>query len=410
MFKSTEDLDKIAKELKQRASDPNVTELRSGKTLPKMSTETAGPSGSGGAAADAAPRQSLKIVQTPNLLKKFNGKDVNYNAKQFLETCEHSMKYVGVTSCDDRISYVLSHIDPGSEVFQQLNNFSLSKVIKLNDYEGFKTRFLDLFYHRGGASSVKRINTLVNKVTQNANQHSLHPSLPVATELTNVAIDLLDENGWFEGDKISRERLYDYFNLYHTLLSLKPSQRNIAMSVDFKPKDDMHDFICKLDVKIAEKDQESPSQMKTVSAVSQPVSSVKDKPVGRASNTAHQDPRTCFNCKQVGHIAVKCPAKPQDGGKGTRPTYNQNWGNRPVNRGGQPREQRAQAKYCCYHEVDTHNTEDCKWILYQKKQYYRKPDTGTNRTGSPVRQNPSKEDDKNKPLGEEKVASRNTPG
>ena len=411
MFKGVKELEQAVKELKPRESDPNVTELRSGKKInKKMSTEASAPSGSSGAAQEAAPKQSLKLVQTPNLLKKYNGKDTNYSAKQFIESCEHSMRYAGVTSGDERISYVLAHIEPSSEVYQHINNFSFAKVIREDDYEGFKVRFLDLFYHRGGASSVKRINTLVNKIAVNINQHSLHPSLPVTTELSNLALDLLEENGWFEGDKISKDRLYDYFTLFHCLLVLKPSQRNVALSVDFKPKDDMHDFICKLDTKISEKEQEPINQMKTVSAVSQSVSSTKEKPVGRVSNTTPQDPRMCFNCRQVGHIAVKCPTKPQDRGKSANPKYYQNSGYKPVNRSGPPKEHRTQNKYCCFHESDTHNTEECRWILQNKRKPFRKPDAGTNSMGSPVSQNFNKEEEKKKPLGEEKVASRNNPG
>ncbi len=72
----------------------------------------------------------IRVIPTDVSIRQFSGSDSDYTARQFLDLCEASVVHSSITEDHDKITFVKSHLQPGSRalVLMQSSAFAVADI------------------------------------------------------------------------------------------------------------------------------------------------------------------------------------------------------------------------------------------------------------------------------------------
>ncbi len=159
--------------------------------------------------------------------------------------------------------------------------------------------------------------------------------------------------------------------------SVKQKCRKSSLSLEYTPKERLHDFVVKLKTKVGENDSGASS---TTSTVAGGQLGAVDKHTTAQSKPPNPD-STCSYCQRSGHSFAKCLSRICDEkrGKSSQNTKDESSRQKPTNLGSttstdktSPPSSGAPGKstYCVIHKTSNHSTNDCYSVakLYEQAQ------------------------------------------
>lgn len=334
-------------------------------------------------------------------IREFTGQDTDYSAFQFLSQCEDVMNNSNVTEDGDKISFVRSRLKAGSPALQAMEMSAFTIPQKNKNYKAFKERFLSVFGDGAAGHFVQGLITTVEKVLSVHSAHSWFMGQIHAANHTKDFAYILEANGWFNGENLTKDHFITFMELCTFMFSLKPSERKLARSLTFAPTDTLGDFAHKVKTKLEEKEGVTPASA-SVLASAQPTSGSSAEPLPSfAAVTASGTPTlTCTYCRRDGHTTSKCFARVREQRKAQklkgRATGDSYTPTPPTPQGGQTghsRPERADSTrtqprsdhaarhskstpgvaYCVLHRSYTHSTDECREILRLRDEREKQP-------------------------------------
>lgn len=222
-------------------------------THPSMSTTpppTPAPAASATAAAARTP--AINVLPAPVTVTAFSGTDPNYSARDFLEQCENVMANSFVSDPADKIAFVRSRLQTGSQAHFQMSASAFTTPMEEKDYALFKIRFLEVFSDFTQKGVVKGVNSICERLAGLVFSHDTLDAQVHANKIAKNLKLLLTQNGWITNGSISVESVRNFLEFYTYMLTLKNTQRKSALALDFKPTDCLHDFCQRLKIKMEE--------------------------------------------------------------------------------------------------------------------------------------------------------------
>ena len=320
---------------------------------------------------------AIKLLPTSAAVRPFTGTDSDYSAREFLTQCEDVMANSFVTDDGTRISFVRSRLQPGSKAGRAMQVSTFTEPPASVDYAEFRTTFLEEFGSAAKRSLVKGVNVAVDTIIGGvASMDDLEARI-AANQISKDCDEYLNENGWCEGNYISRKNHRKFIELYTYLILLQGDKRQCSLSLDYAPTENLHKFVQKLRIKMEERGGDVRVASSTVAAAQ-----IADEALGNDSSVASVTTGSknkrflCNYCHREGHTRNWCIArrkdqnqKKRDAGAGASAHHGGGKAPRaPPKTGKSTPEQTKKNSYCTVHECYGHSTEECRSLVSLRAQ------------------------------------------
>ena len=248
-----------------------------------------------------------------------------------------------------------------------------------NDYDTFKTNFLETFGEYARRNIVKGVNGVCERLgTAVFSKNELDAQI-IAGKTARDVMRLLEDNACLDDDgKLSNADLRVFIEFFSYMLVLQDKKRKTALSLEFKLTDRIHDFCNKLKTKLEETGNKALGAVANL-ASTQPANPSSSAETTKFAAATESSTLICHYCQKPGHTANRCYAKSRDKRKERKTTTstkvtsstNTNTQNRTTsaNTGAIPKTSRSVSnpstsatsapKYCYLHNSRTHSTEEC---------------------------------------------------
>ena len=381
----------------ESSESEDLRELRSGtrhRRLPKetvtnpvtisMSTPTntattSTGAGAGPQLAQGASKKPLKVLSTNIEVTPFSGKDSRQTARKFIVRCENMMSQACITDPEDKISFIMSKLELNSLAHTMMDCSAFSVPIEENNYDEFRTHFLQVFSAAGRGHVTQGMNVVCERLYKASATQDHMEAQVTATESAVDLVRLQKENGWVQQDSVRVSDLLSFLEVFLYMLALKDQERQSTIALEFKCGDRLHDFAQRLKIKL----QENASHARytaSVVATTQPASPGQDSAAESyaAAVTNNPTPLTCHYCNRTGHTANRCFAKHKDRKKMKKvapPSHNSQSSTSKAKGDAAVRPRRTTvadrptssnntsgnvtSKCCSVHNSSTHSTDEC---------------------------------------------------
>ena len=141
----------------------------------------------------------IKILPQTHEVHPFTGEDSTYPIQQYLADCEDIIRNSGITEVSDKISFIRSHVKPGSYAMRRLNASAFRDDLQLNDFDAFKTALITVF-SSGTLDSMSWVFRMINHLTSNMGKEDMSGALSFAGSVRTDADAGLKTASWYEPD------------------------------------------------------------------------------------------------------------------------------------------------------------------------------------------------------------------
>ncbi len=351
----------------------------------------------------------IKLLQTSVSVRAFTGTEGDYSARDIIEHCENVMRNSCIVDDADKITFVRSRLEPGSPAGGGMVASAFAKPIRKNYYGSFRTNFLIIFAGEAYRSLVKGVSNAVRSLVADIASLNLLESQVLAYRFTEDFDKYLRDNGWDEGGYISIENHNKLIELFIYMLSVKGECRESATSLDYKPTEDLLDFVQRHKTKLEEKGNKA----LTIGAT-QAEQADEGEPSYAAVAATHKGGVTCQYCQRERHTINRCYLKRKEkrqrkkseavdgqenyksnSNKGQqsenlsrnqrKPTKMANTASGNNNDSELSRGAGSSAPFCTLHQCTGHSTEECYSFLSLQKKMRRLRGASATQSGEAAR-------------------------
>ena len=261
----------------------------------------------------------IKIIPTTANVVAFTGTDSEYTARKFIAQCEDVMNNSYITEPGDKISFVRSKLQPGSQAHYLMESSTFTIPTENQDYESFKINFLETFDDCAKTDVVKSVNSVCERLGKSVFTKGRLDGQVVATQTASDLMRILKENSWVDHDNITTKDLHKFLEFFSYMLVLRDEERKASLSLDYKRENRMHDFSNKLKTKLEESAMDVHYPASKVASTQQIAAATNGKDLDLEETTSYANAvknmavvLTCHYCSKPGHTANRCYAKFKD--------------------------------------------------------------------------------------------------
>ena len=347
----------------------------------------------------------IKVMPTDASVREFTYADDDYNARDFIRQCEFNMGNSGIFDDVDRINFVCARVKQGSQASHMMRVSAITRSIERKVYSDFRDHFLRVFGQNYKHNMVKGVTLAVQRILEGVNSQSPDKAQVGANIVSTDLEKYLKDNNWGDARGMEWDKILLFLEFFAYMLLLNGKARDGAVSLSFKPTDELLEFVTKLKDKIEATRAESASIAAAVgvSQVTSGISALSLEPTSSA-DPGVKSVAVCSFCNKPGHSEVKCFAlRRERREKRKKQTQGEASGNHPsASTHPKPDRDRRQPSvgankwstqqynpipggagnvYCHLHQNNSHSTADCYTIAKLRKDWRDPPAQGNRRGG-----------------------------
>ena len=162
------------------------------------------------------------------------GKILTHSPAQFLQLCEDVLSNSQIHSGADKISFVRSHLVPGSLASDLMTATAFNPTVLNYDYDKFKVNFLQIFGVPQPKDNFQWVFDGVETMLNHFGNSDFRRTQARSAQLANQAVSSLKASSWCQNGTLDEEsfRLIMEFQYYIQLLS--PEECHIASTLQYK--------------------------------------------------------------------------------------------------------------------------------------------------------------------------------
>ena len=379
-----------------RVPPSTVTNTQSVSHLPSMSQpNTSSGSGSTPPSSSIPSSNPIKCLPVVAGVRNFSGDDPDHSAYDYIEQCEDVMKHSYVTTDEDKISFIRSHLVVGSPAAYSIRASAFTDPTESQDYEEFRTNFLETFGDDRKHGLVKGVSDAVHTSLERAGSLTINHAKADANRLSSNLSRHLSDNGWASGSTMQQKDVQKFLEFFFFMLFIKEKSRLTALPLEYKPQETLHSFSMKLRTKVEESGGNATSAV--AAAHMSPAEQAPDSYA--AVTSTGREVIVCYYCKREGHTANKCNKKKRDKRRAAATARG------PGSRDSSPRVRPASRKptgaargesggssnaYCSLHQRYGHSTDDCFTVIKLREQWKQGGAVSKKPSGEAARQGKNK--------------------
>ena len=388
---------------------PSLTNPNASQSASMSNTNT--PGGSGSAPAPTTPSGNpIKFLPVVAGVRNYSGSDSEHSARDYVEQCEDVMRNSGVTADADKISFLRAHLQVGSPAAHAMRASAFTDPTENQDYEEFRTNFLESFGDDRKHGLVKGVSDAVNALLERAGALNIIQAKADANRLSSGLTRQLKDNGWVSGDSMPLKDTQKFLEFFFFMSFIKEKGRKTALPLEYKPTETLHNFSMKLKTKVEERGGDARFAAVTAQdhVATSGVAATQSAPKPHAEQatasyaavtSAGKQSLVCHYCQREGHTALKCYKRKKDkrqaaavaGGQTSPELSPKQKPNLHKATGAAPGESdKSSNAYCSLHERYGHSTDDCFSVVKLKAQWKQGGTSGRTQSGEAPRQGKTK--------------------
>ena len=365
--------------------------LRSGNFT--MATTTASTTTTTATTATAASMSppTIKLLHQNPTITPFDGEDItSYSPVQFLQMCDDVIINSHIQSGGDKISFVRSHLVPGSLASDLMSAAAFEPQLLNYDYEQFKINFLKIFGVVQTKDSFDWAFTAANSLTDNFGTLDHKRAQARSAQLVRGVVDSLLASSKVKDSMISVDVFRSMMEFQYYVLLLTPPERRVASTLTHDSDETLLDFSAKVACKL----RDSPTPV--VASATDKLSPQQPVSVQVPQTSVHYSSRpVCTYCQKQGHAYKQCFIRKRRERSATRnslsssqpsatasfPSQEHNF--RPPSYASQAHRARSPSrhgrnynvtlarppKFCLIHGPSNHSSEECFAIQKLQRQH-----------------------------------------
>ena len=332
---------------------------------------------------------AIKLLQHDTPIPKFSGEESDtYTPAQFLQLCEDVLHNSQIHSGADKISFIRSHLVPGSLASELMSATAFDSKILNFDYDKFKLNFLQIFGVPQPKDTFQFAFEAAQTLSTQFGSVDYRRAQARSAQLANQAVSSLKASSWFNNGSLDEDsfRLIMEFQYYIQLLT--PEERHIASTLQYSKGESLLEFSSKLAVKLRS------HQPACVAIATNDDHVSASSAVPQASPKQKTPPLVCQYCHKAGHTLQRCFLKqrherqaeyhPQNSTGKSPARSDHDSRSRQMSRDQKPQRYRSWSRashtdvskpallpppcYCMVHGICNHPTEECRTILRLKRE------------------------------------------
>ncbi|RUM27773.1 MAG: hypothetical protein DSY32_05095 [Aquifex sp.] len=250
----------------------------------------------------------IKILPTSASVRQFSGTESDYSAQEFITLCEDVIQGSNVVTDQDKIAFIRSRLVTGSRAAGIMRGSAFSAKHTKNNYETFKSNFLQVF---GGGSQntlVTQVAHVVETLKANATPYPLWEALAGANQLSDECIKCLEDSQWFQGDNLSKDNTKKFLEFLFYMFQISEVARYHSLTLSYKHVDQLLDFVSALQTQL----QLTKNLTRLPTSIAATLPSEPETNQSYAAAAA-QSVNICTYCKRPGHNERRCYRKQREG-------------------------------------------------------------------------------------------------
>ena len=333
---------------------------------------------------------AIKLLQHDTTIPKFSGEGIDsYTPSQFLQLCEDVISNSQINSGADKISFVRSHLVPGSLASELMSATAFDPKVLQFDYDKFKVNFLQIFGVPQPKDNLQWIFEAAQTMSNQSGTVDFRRAQARSAQLANQAVSSLKASNWFVNGTLDEDsfRLILEYIFYIQLLT--PAERHTASTLPYTKGESLLDFSSKLAVKLR---SQQPAYVAANSIDPPSTTGDASQPLPKQKFNSS----VCQYCHKVGHTQQRCflkqrherqPRSQPTGSsvKSQAPRSDNDNRSRQLSRDHKPQRYRSWSRgshtepsklallppafYCMIHGNGNHPTEECRTILRLQKEH-----------------------------------------
>lgn len=248
---------------------------------------------------------TFKMFPVADGITPFRGESTTERPYDFLRSCEDVMQRSIIADDNKKISFVMSKL-AGEARYLVYNSSAFSTRVIGNSYAEFRKNFLTVFGGKKETDLISYYCCTSDKIhAESQSMYEMRAWVEAHQTVTDY-ISVLDYNGWFQNDTMSRKdfrRLmeFKYFMIYVN----KDVKRNLGY-LRFRPGDEVAD--------LAAAAKENRDQISSYSETEPSlVALLTDYGQSQSCVTTFAKPgNLCTYCNRIGHTDKRCYKKKKD--------------------------------------------------------------------------------------------------
>ena len=329
---------------------------------------------------------TIKLLHQNPTITPFDGEDItSYSPVQFLQMCDDVIINSHIQSGGDKISFVRSHLVPGSLASELMSAVAFDPQLLNYDYEQFKINFLKIFDVVQTKDSFDWAFTAANCLNDNLGTLDHKRAQARSAQLVRGVVDSLLASSKVQNSMLSVDVFRSMMEFQYYVLMLNPHERRIASTLPHDSDETLLDF----SAKVAHKLRDLPTPV---------VASATDLPSPQQSVLA-QVPQTsmpqssrpvCTYCQRQGHVYKHCFLRKRRERSASRTSQYSSQPSAPASFPSQEHTFRTQShrarspsrhgrnfnvtlarppKFCLIHGQSSHSSEECFAIQKLQRQH-----------------------------------------
>ncbi|MPC86176.1 hypothetical protein E2C01_080992 [Portunus trituberculatus] len=185
---------------------------------------------------------AIKLLQHDSFIQKFSGEDTDtYSPAQILQLSEDVLSNSQIHSGADKISFVRSHLVPGSLASDLMTAIAFDPKVLNYDYNQFKVNFLQIFGVPQPKDNFQWAFDAAQTMLHHFGNTDYRRAQARSAQLANQAVSSLKAS-WFQNDTLDEEsfRLIMEFQYYIQLLN--PEECHITSTLQYRKGESLLDF------------------------------------------------------------------------------------------------------------------------------------------------------------------------
>ena len=265
---------------------------------------------------------SVTILPSRLEIAPFTGTDVNYSARKFIECCENLMTAGTCPTDRDKIRFIKSYIQFGSEAANAMDSSAFTEPTATDDYPKFRANFLEEFDRYARSNFVKAMDQLGDSIGHEFRALRGRYAQAKANKLVQATIQLQKDHGWMVNGIMTEEAQRAYLRFHYYNLALCELERNASLNLEYTKDTPLLTFQTQIRNKLDERGFDPMYTTSThASSILLPTDqghlSVSQSTITSPSMVATMPPSqwvvlTCHYCNKQGHTANVCFAKSKD--------------------------------------------------------------------------------------------------
>ena len=228
------------------AGDPTQTGASAGSTSQQSAQQLLQPQ------SLASMSHTIKVLPQACSVAEFSGENPEYPARDFITRCENAIRNSCITDAADKIAFICSRLQASSRAHRLMQSSTFLDPIEAGNYDQFKVRLLETFGDYARKSVVKGVAAVCERLETAVSGKDELDAQIIASTATRDILRLLDDNSYFVSDQMSRQDAKSFIEFFTYMLVLQSKKRKVALPLEFKKQDCLHDFCNKLKTKLEE--------------------------------------------------------------------------------------------------------------------------------------------------------------